>query len=274
MLRLLLVLLGTGLLWSPSVAENQQSASRKAAKDSSTNKQVVPPSSTAINPSAPIKQGETEPSASQKNAPEKPLPRFERPEWVIVYVTTIYVCISAWTLVAIKRQADVMERQADISEQTARQTGEGIRLARKQIRLARIGVKLTNRQLDISAEAAAAATHSAHALMSGDRAWITVSVRTDRPPRESYTKKLKTIQDLGALFSLSEGWGEQPSFDIIYVAKNSGKTPAWITAIGAKAQVVLSLQELPMEPDYSAVVEDAQSKVMLVPNESIEKGNR
>ncbi len=42
----------------------------------------------------------------------KPLPRFLRPEWVIVYITAFYVFISALMLLAIKRQADLAEDTA------------------------------------------------------------------------------------------------------------------------------------------------------------------
>lgn len=58
---------------------------------------------------------------------EKPLPRFARPEWVIVYITAVYVVITGITFWAIWRQGQligdsvmVAKRQADLMENAER----------------------------------------------------------------------------------------------------------------------------------------------------------
>ena len=68
---------------------------------------------------APAPPSQLEAKPTQQAPPEKPLPRFERPEWVIVYVTMAYAIIAWLTLRTIKRQADLMERQAADARQAS-----------------------------------------------------------------------------------------------------------------------------------------------------------
>jgi hypothetical protein len=58
---------------------------------------------------------QNEPCWTKDAAAEKALPRWRRPEWVIVYVTVIYAFLAGLTLLAIKLQASIMERQIAIS---------------------------------------------------------------------------------------------------------------------------------------------------------------
>jgi hypothetical protein len=45
-------------------------------------------------------------SDHDKNAPEEtPLPRFLRPEWVIIYITALYSLVSFFTLIVVNRQS-------------------------------------------------------------------------------------------------------------------------------------------------------------------------
>lgn len=135
MLRLLVIVLGTGLFWRPSVAKDQQASTKTATENTQESQQVVPPTSTSVNPSAATKHSESVPSSSEQDPPEKPLPPFERPEWVIVYVTAAYSLISGLMLIAIKRQADHMERQTGILERSVKAAEESVAVARENMGL-------------------------------------------------------------------------------------------------------------------------------------------
>jgi hypothetical protein len=105
----ILALFGAFLLGGPCVAENQQSKAQAEQDKSAQAQQPVPPTGTVINPSIPAPQGNAKTGIVEKDPPEKPLPRFLRPEWIIVYITAFYAVISTFMLVAIKRQANHME---------------------------------------------------------------------------------------------------------------------------------------------------------------------
>jgi len=134
---------GAFLLGWPCVAENQQAAPHASTAKATHNKQPVPPTHIVIDPPLPPSASKPEPADSQSQTPEKPLPRFERPEWVIVYITAIYVLIAWWTLRTIKRQADTMEKQLADAKESGKHTEE---LAKQAVRQA----DLTKLQLDIS----------------------------------------------------------------------------------------------------------------------------
>ena len=107
-----------------------------------------------IDPSSATVHVKAEPDDSKKAPEEKPLPRFERPEWVIVYITAIYVLIAWWTLRAIKRQADTMEMQANEARQSAATA------------------------TTIAQKAADAALLNAQAIITSERPFIKVEVRS------------------------------------------------------------------------------------------------
>jgi hypothetical protein len=89
------------LLWWPCVAENQ-SAQQPAE---------VPPASAFVNPPVNAPCSDKAPCYIKDAAAEKLSPKWQRPEWVIVDVTIVYVLIAGFTLLAIKRQAAMMDRQ-------------------------------------------------------------------------------------------------------------------------------------------------------------------
>jgi len=67
--------------------------------------------------------------------------RFLSPEWVIVYITAIYVVISGLTLKAIKRQADLMSSQAtDMENQVAEMKKQAVHME-GQLRLQEVQFK-------------------------------------------------------------------------------------------------------------------------------------
>jgi Ca2+/Na+ antiporter len=98
------------LFWSPCVAEDQQSQIHAQKNVSSRNQQLVPPMHVIIDRPPPVEQSRSD-AESAKTTEEKLLPRFLRPEWVIVYITAVYVIISAITFWAIRRQARLMDGQ-------------------------------------------------------------------------------------------------------------------------------------------------------------------
>jgi hypothetical protein len=113
--------LGAVLLGGPSMTKDKQTTSHAAGSNTADNKQPVSPTHVVVDPPLPPSTSKIEPYDGKGQSPEKPLPRFERPEWVIVYITAFYVLIAWWTLRAIKRQANHMELRFNgwISYETA-----------------------------------------------------------------------------------------------------------------------------------------------------------
>jgi len=99
----------TFLLGRPCVAEDNKATTNTASAQPQRDGRVVPPSSATVDPSNAAPLGKNESANQKADSPEKPLPRFFRPEWVIVYITAIYSLIAGITLWVIKRQADIME---------------------------------------------------------------------------------------------------------------------------------------------------------------------
>ena len=105
---------GTFLFGWPSVAENHESKAHTEHAEGAQPQQPVPPTHVVIDPSSATVHVETKPANDKQASEEKPLPMFLRPEWVIVYITAVYVFITGWMLLAIKRQASQMEGQTNI----------------------------------------------------------------------------------------------------------------------------------------------------------------
>jgi hypothetical protein len=73
-----------------------------------------------IDPPLPRSDDQKPPPAVVKSeTAETPLPRFERPEWAIVYVTIIYAFLTLLSWVAIKRQVKIMQSQAKDARDSA-----------------------------------------------------------------------------------------------------------------------------------------------------------
>jgi hypothetical protein len=106
--NLLIVSVLAFLFGRPSVAQGQRSSPHTPDGKSSQHQQEVPPTHIVIDPPLPTpNRPKSESVKVESSSPEKLLPRFERPEWVAVYITAVYVLISWLTLRAVKRQADV-----------------------------------------------------------------------------------------------------------------------------------------------------------------------
>jgi hypothetical protein len=218
---------------SKTTQENQQKSAPKQEK-ARTDKQSPANASATSNESRTERARGDQQQSGHKSEQKPPTNR-----WAIANTFLITIFTGLLTFLAY-RQWGAMDRQADYM---------------------RDGLALTR-------QAADAATRSAEALMSGERAWITVTVKSAIPPLEPH-EKLVNMEDLVAIFS-----GErldEPAFDITYTAKNSGKTPAWITAIGAKIDVISALDDLPASPDYSDSIEHMQGEIMLVYDSFVER---
>lgn len=150
------------------MAENQQRSTHATNHVAGGNNQPAPPTHVVIDPPLPPSNSQP-PTADHSGEPEeKPLPRFGRPEWVIVYVTVAYCLITLlmWrtikrqvaimdqqakdartsaataaltteeTLTAIQRQADSMETQAGHMESQVRTLGESVAETRRSVNVA------------------------------------------------------------------------------------------------------------------------------------------
>jgi len=133
------------LLGGPCVAENQQSQPHAVNDNTAQAHGVTPPTQVVIEPAPATPCTQEKPCYIQENAPEKPLPRWKRPEWVIVYITAIYVFIAGLTLLAIKRQADTMQQQAIDARDTGKHTETLAAQAVRQSDLTQRQLQLTHR---------------------------------------------------------------------------------------------------------------------------------
>jgi hypothetical protein len=96
----------------PCVSEQQQGSAHSTQAKAGQTQKPIPPTHVVIDPPLPASNGQP-PAPTETNTPqEKPLPRFIRPEWVIVYVTVVYAILAWLTLRTIRKQADWMGTQA------------------------------------------------------------------------------------------------------------------------------------------------------------------
>ena len=107
----MLAIITTNLLGGPQVPHQESGKSGTPKGQSYTDPKPIPPVRVVIENPVPTIRTQEIADEHQGQAPEKPLPRFVRPEWVIVYITTIYVAFSILTWLAIKRQVNRMDQQ-------------------------------------------------------------------------------------------------------------------------------------------------------------------
>src|SRR5450432_1270317 len=84
-------------------------------------------------------------------------------------------------------------------------------------------------------------------LVNLERAWLLVTIvdRYDYP---------RTVRP-----------GESRVSGALFVVKNYGKSPAWITEMGGNFVTVNSLSDLPPEPDYKTVTDAREKGIVVVP---------
>jgi hypothetical protein len=190
-------------------------------------------------------------SSSQKQAsPEKPLPQFERPEWVIVYITAAYALISLLMFLAIRRQANTMEKQAADARTSAAEaavvaqsTLNAIEQQNINLRRQVIWLRMSAKAAKVGAEAAnlsaKAAMMNAQAATNAERAWIVMEFLEQDPT----TFKL--------------------------VATNYGRSPAQVIGYNIQQSANMSEADLhPTPPEFKAsLYSQPQSQPFLVPEE-------
>jgi hypothetical protein len=145
MLKTLLVVavIASAMQATSPVSNNTVTPTSQKVENYNQNQRPIPPTHVVIDPSAATEHFKTESANTVVSSAEKPLPRFLRPDWVIVYITAIYSLIAWFTLLSIKRQADTMARQAEDSKKSGKHTET---LAEQAVRQS----DLTQRQLDLT----------------------------------------------------------------------------------------------------------------------------
>jgi hypothetical protein len=200
--RLRTICLGILLLGGISRLDGQQAQTHD--RRSPAPAQPVPPTHVILEPSSAIDELKPIPNPTPIVPEEAPLPRFARPEWVIVYITAVYVLISGLTLRAIKRQADTMDTQAND--------------ARASNAAAAIVTKAT---LDAIKEQTVQLERQVTASHDGLRAWIGIEVRENEIP-------IVFERDIIAQFNRSMV-PRPPRFE--WEIKNHGQTPAFLKTV-------------------------------------------
>ena len=188
-----------------------------------------------IDPSPATEHLKAEPDNKKQDSTEKPLPRFERPEWVIVYITAIYVLIAACTLWVIKRQADHMEWQAAIMEGQRTTMGEQLGAMKGQLGQMEAQTVKLGESVGVARDAANAAKQSADAAQQSADIAARVSVPT-------LVVSEFGLGDMG-MASL-EAALQYPKIKL--VLKNYGQTPAFLKFW----TVMFTCEDLPDIPVY------------------------
>jgi len=197
---------GAFLLGWPCVAEDQQAASHTANHQATQSDKAVQPTHVVIDPPLPPSSSKPESSNGQEQTPEKPLPRYERPEWVIVYVTIVYAFIAWRTLRAIRKQADITEQQAADARKSATSaesiSNETLKAIKRQgdwMRLSAKAQKLSAKAAITGAKAALESAHTAstsiNAMINKERARLRI-IRLpleDKPLHPGYKRKMTTL---------------------------------------------------------------------------------
>lgn len=89
------------------MAENQPGSSNAAHNVARQTQKPVPPTNAVMNPPLPsLNARNPEADDTQNSSTEKPLARWKRPEWVIVYVTVLYAIAAFLTLLVLRRQGN------------------------------------------------------------------------------------------------------------------------------------------------------------------------
>jgi hypothetical protein len=228
------------LLGRPSMAENNQpSTNATPAQHQQRTKKIVPPPGAVVDPRNTTPRGKSEPTNQESDPPEKPLPRFLRPEWVIVYITAIYSLIAGLTLWVIKRQADTMELQAKdarkASADSAKTTQETLAAIKEQAQAMRDQANLMVDHKLVLIESMKAARQSADAAKTGADIATGVSVPT-------LVVHELGVGNVGAVNV--EAFFQYPKIKI--TIKNYGQTPAFLKWWSLR----FSCEDLPEAPIY------------------------
>jgi hypothetical protein len=198
------IVFGANLLGGPQVAQQQGSEAHAPNGQRNTDAKPIPPLRVVIEEPIPTIRTQPVTSPQQDQPPEKPWQKFTRPEWVIVYVTAVYVLIAWWTLSAIKRQAKFLKEQVDDARRTNSENAEtaartlrlieaqaklmedSVTVAKIQVQATELGVQVAMRSAEATLLAAGAgrdnanaALLSAKAVLASERPWFVTSVVQD-----------------------------------------------------------------------------------------------
>jgi len=246
------------------MAQQQQSKPHAGKNKSSTQKPVVPPTHIVIDPPFPsVTLPQSQTSNTQTQVPEKPLPRFLRPEWVIVYITAVYVCFTGLTLWTIRRQANTMDRQAkdaktatDAAAFSAQNTLNEIKrqadLMEAQLKAMEESSKQVNRQIEMLERSVAATEKNAAAAKENIELYISKE-------RARLRVELKPLS-LGSAFELGTG----PVYVVNFTVTSHGPTAAYIGDTGCAA-IVLPLEVICSEDAGAAIILSLTSLPSIIP---------
>ena len=233
------------------MAENQRRASHVVTNQTGKSVQPVPPTHVVIDPPLPANGSPLDPGKDKGNPPEKPLPRFARPEWVIVYVTVVYAIVAWLTLGAIKQQAIDARKFSDDAALVAQGTLDAMQ---KQAAVMEFqAVQMVNQTGSLQSsviaaqDTANAAQKSADALVSAERAWTLAGIRKTVSPFPYTT-----------MISMPDTVKCELTF------KNYGSTPAVVESYSCQTRWTIPPIPFPPIPEYG---ETRNTRIILAPGE-------
>lgn len=160
--------------------------------------------------------------------------------FVLAVITGIYVGITSGMLGQIKKQAGIMEQQAhNAAEQVIAAQGANNRISH-QIRLMQTANDQTNKLIEETRISADAAKTSADVLVNSERAWLLVDV--ERAPGSA-----------AFLAGTNADNGSYAAILVDVIAKNQGRSPAWIIQ---HFQFFELLDSIPPTPTFEKHIRD------------------
>lgn len=214
-------LFAANLFGWPQVTKNQSGRASTSNRQSDKSKGPVPPTHIVIDPPIPALSGQIPATAKQEESIEKPLPRFARPEWVIVYVTVVYCFITWLTLRKIKVQAGLMREQLDNAKTEGSKTAE----------TASETLSALKRQADSMDKQIGETKRSVDSLINSERAWVVIAETGNRPLILATSAQMENNQ-------------------FAFVLLNKGRTVARIVEIKTESIIADPTTKIPEYPTY------------------------
>lgn len=248
------------------MAENQQRSSHAANHVTSGNNQPTPPTHVVVDPPFPPSNSQPCPTDHSGQPEEKPLPRFIRPEWVIVYVTVAYSLITLLMWRTIKRQANIMDAQAKDAKESDVQTFAVLKEQTDNATISAKAATVTALAADESAKAALAQIEvmkQQASVMERQTGILETSVTIAKKSADAFVNSERAR--LAVTYSETE-----PSV-FRFHAKNSGRSPALIKFALVRFHALNSDESLPRKPDYLNEEEDwSGSEEWVLPDQPAE----
>ena len=245
-------------LGGPQMPKNEHATSETKAQEPENIQRPIPPRHVIIDPSVPAPNGpQPKPANGQGEATEKPLPRFIRPEWIIVYVTAAYCWITWRILKTIKRQADTMDRQATEARQSSAQQMQGVQASIAEatraakamegiaasmatsVEAAKENVRISRETADAAIATADATKDSALAMINSQRAWVVIHPGNPAPE----------------VIAAIPGAARAPEIAFAFRIWNKGKTTATKVKVFSRYVLLNKMEDLPETPQYGPAAE-------------------